>query len=284
MPDNIVTIDFRRHFLLQPGDWLLDLGSGNGRHTIEACSWPCRVVSVDLDPEELRRARYYLQTPEGIHPFDLEARRRHRRQLPGWADFIVADAQHLPFRDGAFDKVLCTEVLEHIADDEEGIRELYRVARPGAQVAVSVPRYGPERVFWTLSWEYWHTPGGHVRMYRPGEMARYLREQGFELYATRYRHAFQSVYWFLRCIFGKNNERRLLPRAMFRFINWYHRARPRLLEHLEAAANLAIGKDMVLYTRKPAAASTDGAREQQPAQTLASPESGRQHPRGTSPS
>ena len=57
MPDNIVTIDFRRHFPLEAGDWLLDLGSGNGRHTIEACSWPCRVISVDVDAEELRRAR-----------------------------------------------------------------------------------------------------------------------------------------------------------------------------------------------------------------------------------
>ncbi len=256
MPDNIVTIDFRRHLPLQLGDWLLDLGSGNGRHTIEACRWPCRVVSVDVDEEELRQARYFLRVPEGTSPYDRSAQEEQR--TPGWADFILADAQHLPFRDGAFDKVLCTEVLEHIRDDKAGIRELYRVAKPKADVAVSVPRYGPERVFWTISWEYWHTPGGHVRMYRPGEMARYLREQGFELRTTRYRHAFQSVYWFLRCTFGKDNEGRLLSRTMLRFINWYHGTRPALLERIEALANLIIGKDMVLYSRRPTA---DGAEE-----------------------
>jgi ubiquinone/menaquinone biosynthesis C-methylase UbiE len=261
LPDNIVTIDFRRHFPLERGDVVLDLGSGNGRHTIEMCSWRVRVISVDVDREELQRARYYLETPPGVSPFDAEARKQHRRRNPGWADFIVADAQHLPFKDGTFDKVLCTEVLEHIPDDKLGIRELYRVAKFGAGLAVSVPRYWPERVFWTLSWEYWHTPGGHVRTYRPGEMYRYLTAQGFDIETMRYRHSFQAIYWFLRCTFGKNNEGRLLPRTMFHFINWYHRLRPKLIEQIEATLNLVAGKDMVHYGRKPAGPSSNGARE-----------------------
>lgn len=256
MPDNIVTIDFRRHFRLQPDDWVLDLGSGNGRHTIEACRWPCRVISVDVDAEELCRSRYFLRAPEGASPYQRYTQ-QHKEGVPGWADFVVADAEHLPFRDGAFDKVICTEVLEHIPADQTGIGELYRVAKPGAEVAVSVPGYWPERVFWTLSWDYWHTPGGHVRLYRPGEMARYLRKQGFDLHTVRYRHAFQSIYWFLRCTFGKNNETRLLPQAVSRFIDWYHGARPSLLERMEAVGNLIIGKDMILYTRKPATTRTD---------------------------
>ncbi len=209
--------------------------------------------------EELQRARYFLRAPQGSSPYDRRARLHQKEGVSGRADFIAADAEHLPFRDGAFDKVLCTEVLEHIPDDQAGIRELYRVARPGADVAVSVPRYGPERVFWTLSWEYWHTPGGHVRLYRPGQMAGYLREHGFDLHATRYRHAFQSIYWFLRCTYGKNNENRLLPRTMLRFVNWYHHSRAPLLERIEAAANLIIGKDMVLYGRKQMAVGANDA-------------------------
>ncbi|MEE8386085.1 MAG: hypothetical protein V3S01_09225, partial [Dehalococcoidia bacterium] len=90
--------------------------------------------------------------------------------------------------------------------------------------------------------------------YRPGEMAQHLREHGFELLAVRCRHAFQSIYWFLRCTFGKNHEDRMLTRAMFRFINWHHVARRPTLERVEALVNLIAGKDMVLYSRKPAAA------------------------------
>ena len=267
MPDNIVTIDFRRYLKIDPGDWLLDLGSGNGRHTIEACHWPCRVLSVDVDRDELLRARYYLRAPEGANPFDPYWEQEPKAGIVGWADFILADAQHLPFKEGVFDKVLCTEVMEHIPDDKAGIRELYRVAKPGAGVAVSVPRTFPERIFWTLSWDYWHTPGGHIRIYSKGQMARYLREQGFDVLAIRYRHAFQSVYWFLRCTFGKNNERRVLPLNMFRFINWYHRSRPRLFERIEAAANLVMGKDMIHYTRKPVASSNGQRASGEEAQT-----------------
>ena len=156
-------------------------------------------------------------------------------------------------------------MLEHIPDDKLGIRELYRVAKPGAGLAVSVPRYWPERVFWALSLDYWHTPGGHVRMYKPGEMYLYLTEQGFDIRTMRYRHAFQAIYWFLRCTFGKNNEGRLLPRTMFRFINWYHRSRPSLVERIEATLNLVAGKDMVHYGRKPVPASTNGARTREEA-------------------
>jgi hypothetical protein len=149
-------------------------------------------------------------------------------------------------------------VLEHIPDDRKGISELYRVAQPGADVAVSVPRYWPERVFWTLSWEYWHTPGGHIRMYKPGQMARYLREHGFEVQKMRHRHAFQTFYWFLRCTFGKDSEDRFLTKTMWKFINWYHNSRLPVLERVEATANLVAGKDLVHYTRKPAASGQDG--------------------------
>ncbi len=235
-----MSIDFRRHFRIQPGERVLDLGCGSGRHTIEACLWPCYTVGVDLSRHDLLRARWML------------ADKQRRKIARGHADFIVADAQFLPFRDGAFDRVMCTEVLEHIPDDRQGMRELARVLRGGGEIAVSVPNYLPERVFWRLSWEYWHTPGGHVRIYRPGEAARALEGNGLELHTRRYRHSIQSVYWFFRCLFGKNNENFIFVRLLQHFINWYHhRRRLRMLELAESVADLVIGKDMILYGRKP---------------------------------
>jgi len=240
MPDNIVNVDYRRHFHLQPGDRVLDLGCGSGRHTIEACRWPVRAVGADIGRLDLLKARYMLA--------DL----RRKGIAPGYADFVLADAQHLPFKDGAFDRVVCTEVLEHIPDDRAGIRELYRVLRPGGDIAVSVPRYWPEKLFWTLSWDYWHTPGGHVRQYKPGVMHRYLEEQGLQVRLTRYRHSFQTVHWFLRCVFGKDRDDFLPIKFATKFINWHHHLRVPVLERLEATLNLVAGKDMILYARKPA--------------------------------
>jgi SAM-dependent methyltransferase len=184
---------------------------------------------------------------------------QRRKIAPGHADFVIADAEHLPFRDGAFDKVMCTEVLEHIADDQAGVRELVRVLRPGGDIAVSVPSYWPEVVFWTISWEYWHTPGGHIRIYRLGEMWHILEEHGLRLHLERRRHSFQTLYWFVRCAFGKDNDYFLLTRFLTRVINWYHnRRRVRLLEYIEAVLDLVMGKDTILYGTKPP--SKDGGR------------------------
>ena len=58
MPDNIVNIDFRRHFAIGNGEWVLDLGCGNGRHTLEAARYPVRVVGLDFSRDDLNAARF----------------------------------------------------------------------------------------------------------------------------------------------------------------------------------------------------------------------------------
>lgn len=238
MPDNIVNVDFRRHFPLERGERVLDLGCGNGRHTLEAARFPVRVVGLDLSRDDLNAARFMYA--------DLERKGEAR----GRADFILGDAHYLPFRDGAFDKAICTETFEHVTDDRRSIDEFLRVTKPGAPVAVSVPNYWPEFVFWTLSWDYWHTPGGHVRRYRPGEMRGILESSGMDVAMQRSRHSFQTVYWFLRCLFGLPRENFPPVKTFLRFINWHHARRVKLLERIEATANLLIGKDMILYGRR----------------------------------
>lgn len=240
MASNIVNVDYWNLFQIQKGDRVLDLGCGNGRHTIEATNWDCRVVAVDLDREELARGRYMFYA-------DHNAGR-----LQGFAQFMMGDAQHLPFRDGAFDKVICTEVLEHVHDDERAMRELFRILRPGGEIAVSCPHHRAERLLWALSWEYWHSPGGHIRIYRKGELRRRLSGAGLVMGAERGRHAYQSVYWTLRCLFGKDNPDFPLTRWSWRFINWNLRARNPVFEGLEAALDRVFAKDFVIYGRRPA--------------------------------
>jgi SAM-dependent methyltransferase len=245
MPDNIVNVDFRRHFRLKAGDRVLDLGCGNGRHTLEASRFPVRVVGLDFSRDDLNAARF------------MYADLKRKGEAIGDADFVLGDAQNLPFKDGAFDKSVCTEVFEHIPYDRRGIAEFERVTKAGAPVAVSVPNYWPETVFWTLSWDYWHTPGGHVRRYRPGQMWGILETQNIDVSFQRNRHSFQAMYWFIRCLFGINNESFIPVRTFFKFINWHHNRRIKLLERIEATANLVIGKDMILYGRKRGSASAD---------------------------
>ena len=95
-------------------------------------------------------------------------------------------------------------------------------------------------------------------MYARAEVTGRLRGRGLDWHTVRDRHAFQAIYWVLRCTCGKNHETRLLPRAMFRFLNWYHSSRPAAVERVEAVANLVMGKDMIMYTRKPASDASAG--------------------------
>ena len=79
-----------------------------------------------------------------------------------------------PFPTAAFDRVICSEVLEHIPDDLSAMRELTRVLRPGGTMAITVPRFGPELINWALSDEYHNVPGGHIRIYRRSVLAERL--------------------------------------------------------------------------------------------------------------
>jgi SAM-dependent methyltransferase len=249
MPDNIVNVDFRRHFHVRDGERVLDLGCGNGRHTLEAARYPGRIVGVDISRDDLQAAKFMYA--------DLK-----RKGAPGHADFIIGDAQNLPFKDGAFDKSLCTETFEHVPDDRRSIDEFLRVTKPGARVCVSVPAYWPERAYWALSWDYWHSPGGHVRWYRPGEMHGILEERGMTVEFQRRRHASQSLYWFLRCIHGLPNENFPPVKLTWKLINVHHNRRIKLLEYIETLASLVIGKDLIFYGRKNGERRADVRQEQ----------------------
>lgn len=61
--------------------------------------------------------------------------RRYELKLP----ITVAAGEQLPYRDGAFDLVLCMDVLEHVQDVGAVLREMYRVLKPGGLVLTTVP-------------------------------------------------------------------------------------------------------------------------------------------------
>ena len=117
-----------------------------------------------------RRGRTVSRAPSAAMAGAGELTGRHapRRRSMG-------DALALPFADGAFDRVIASEVLEHIPDDEQAMAELARVLRPGGTMAITVPRCRPEFVNWALSDEYHNVPGGHVRIYRRSQLVERLR-------------------------------------------------------------------------------------------------------------
>ena len=52
---------------------------------------------------------------------------------------VKADICDLPFADATFDWILCNHVLEHIPNDTQAMKELYRVLKPGGKALLQVP-------------------------------------------------------------------------------------------------------------------------------------------------
>ncbi len=144
-------------------------------------------------------------------------------------------------------------MLEHVADDGAVIAELTRVLRPGGTLAVTVPRWFPERVCWALSADY-HAPavpGGHVRIYRASQLAARLRVGGLRVRASHSAHALHSPYWWLRCAVGVGRDDAWAVQQYHRLLVWDITTGSRPVRLLERALNPVIGKSLVVYAEKP---------------------------------
>ncbi len=240
----MLTVDFER-LGLRAGDRVIDMGCGAGRHAFEMYRRGADVIAFDADADELH----------GVS--ELFAAMREAGEVPAGAEADVkqGDALALPFADGEFDCVVAAEVLEHIPDDAGAIAELVRVLRPGGTIAVTVPRYGPERVCWALSTAYHEVEGGHVRIYRGSELAAQLEQAGLVLEGRDHVHALHSPYWWIKCAVGVDRDRHPLVRAYHQVLVWdimRTRGISRVTRAAERLLDPVIGKSLVLYLRKPA--------------------------------
>src|SRR5207248_11367555 len=165
---------------------------------------------------------------------------------------VRADLLALPFPTASFDVVMASEVLEHIPDDLAAMTEIARVLRPAGRVAVTVPRWWPERVCWALSRDYHDVAGGHVRIYRADELEARLRTVGLEPRGAHHAHALHSPYWWLNCALGRES---VPSRLYHRVLVWDIMKRPWLTRTAEQALNPLLGKSLVVYADKPAQAS-----------------------------
>ena len=112
------TINFNK-LNLQENDLLLDMGCGEGRHTIGAyIEKSINSFGFDLSYKDLRIAQ------ERLNDFDTS----NKKEI---CQFGVGDIDTLPFKNNSYDAVICSEVLEHVDSPEDSIKELIRVLKPG---------------------------------------------------------------------------------------------------------------------------------------------------------
>lgn len=143
----------------------LDVGTGTGHTAFALAPHVASVVAVDVTPEMLAEA-------EGLRTAHAAANVR----------FCLADAQALPFADGAFDLLTCRRAAHHFPDTERAVAEMRRVLRAGGRLVIE-DRSVPEDDFVdeiTHRLDRLHDPS-HVRQYRPSAWRRLLERHGFRL-------------------------------------------------------------------------------------------------------
>lgn len=232
----MLTVDFDR-LGLRRGEKVLDLGCGAGRHAFECLRRGASVVALDADPVELKNVAALVAAMDEAGELPSEARSMQ----------VQGDALRLPFPDECFDRVIAAEVLEHIHDDTTAMSELSRVLRPGGRMGVTVPRYGPEFVNWTLSKEYHGNPGGHIRIYRRSQLSERLAAAGLKVVGAHHAHALHSPYWWLKCLVGVSRDGHPAVRAYHQVLVWDIAKAPVWTRVPDRLLNPLIGKSLVVY-------------------------------------
>lgn len=233
---------------LQAGDLLLDMGCGAGRHAFESFRLGARTVAFDYSAAELKDVG-------GLFAAMREA--GEAGTSPGsLAATANGDALCLPFADNTFDRIIASEVLEHVSDDQQALHEVFRVLKPGGTLAATVPSWLPEKICWALSDEY-HAPfveGGHVRIYTEPKLRARMRAAGLKPGAAHHAHALHSAYWWIKCAVGPTNDDHPLVRAYHQVLLWdIAQIQPmgRITRLTERLLNPVLGKSIVVYASKP---------------------------------
>lgn len=133
-----------------PAPSVLDVGCGTGMLSKQLLgAFPsCRLTGVDLSPAMVERARV---------------------RLAGRAEVREADAERLPFHDGAFDLVVCNDSFHHYPDPDRAAFQMWRVLRKGgALVLGDVWQPAPARAVMNAWMPFSHE--GDVRIYSETEL------------------------------------------------------------------------------------------------------------------
>lgn len=237
----MLTVDFDR-LGIGPGSKVIDVGCGAGRHTFEAYRRGADVVGFDQNAQDLNDVEEILQAmkEQGEAPPSAKA------------EVVKGDALDLPYADGTFDCVIASEILEHVPQDTDAIAELVRVLEPGGKLAITVPRWLPERICWLLSDEYHANEGGHVRIYKADELRGKVTAHGLTFTHSHHAHALHSPFWWLKCAVGTSKNDHPAVAAYHKLLVWDMVSAPWLTRRGEKLLDPLIGKSVALYFEKAA--------------------------------
>ncbi len=149
---------------------ILDLGCGTGSTLASLKDWGW-AVGLDNSPLALAYSRQ-----RGVGPL------------------VEASAQELPFKEGSFDLIVGLDILEHLEDDLQALREIFRTLKPSGYVLITVPAFD-------FLWSQHDQVNLHRRRYVLTQLCSQIEAAGFQLLRATYMNTllFFPIYlirWF----------------------------------------------------------------------------------------
>lgn len=156
------------------GDKILEVGCGDGYylHLLSSLGYKLHLTGTDYDKRALGSARRNLKGKK--------------------IKLVYGDVlEKLPFRRNSFDKIIMSEVLEHLPDDSKGLQEVKRVLKKGGILVLSVPNSNYSFLWDPINWTLERLFGTHInsgywagiwnqheRLYSENKLRNLLKESG----------------------------------------------------------------------------------------------------------
>lgn len=134
----------------------LEIGCGLGYFSNKAVKMGAKVTGIDIGPKLVSINKKL--TPKG--------------------KFIVSSASKLPFKDGMFDVVLSTEVIEHVDNQKDAIKEMFRVLKKNGVLVITTPNRVFKPLFDLLSFLRIRPYHGNEYWFYPWELKKKLEKYG----------------------------------------------------------------------------------------------------------
>ncbi|MWV14954.1 methyltransferase domain-containing protein [Pseudomonas sp. L-22-4S-12] len=166
-------------FMINPEDSILDIGCGDGPFAHFCAERGAEVIFADIDATKVAAVSEMLKHSKA------------RAILP-----LVTDAKPIPLADNRVSKVIAMEVLEHVEDPRDFMRELVRVAKPGCLFLLTVPDPVGENVQRTLAPPSYFEPPNHIRVFERTDFERLVVEAGLVIERRTSYGFYWSLWWF----------------------------------------------------------------------------------------
>ncbi|MEM9704526.1 MAG: class I SAM-dependent methyltransferase [Pseudomonadota bacterium] len=168
-------------FVVGDTDVVVDVGCGDGGYSHFAARYAKELVFCDVNADALATAERRIGETA-------------RCPIRG----ILTTGEQLDIETNYADKVICTEVLEHVDEPSNVTAELFRIGKPGALYLISVPDTLSEKIQIPLAPPQYFEKPNHIRIFERDEFSTLINAAGFEILDHQFRGFHATFEWVLK--------------------------------------------------------------------------------------